>query len=154
MNQKTAAEVLDQMERFQENGRAPSSIWQNNYRLGTVETVVSDRGEAQISAMMEHDPGMSYEQASNMVDWEDLRQEAEQEISRFDALHNPDQNAGGDPSIISGIDSSSINRAIGSQWGRGRSDELFQKIKEATKGMTREEMEHTRLNIKLNYSEK
>jgi hypothetical protein len=60
--------------------------------------------------------------------------------------------AGGDPEEIHAVGSSGANRSIGSQWYHGRADDMYKEIKEAAKGMTREELENTRLNIKLKYT--
>ena len=148
----SVADALDQMEQYRHHGRSDSAEWQKNYRLGIVETLIDERGEAEISAILKKDPSLGYERAAGMVDWVRLRQEAEEELSHFDALHDPDQNAGGDPSNIHGIGSSSVNRSIGSQWGHGRAEELYERIKAVSNGMSRDEMERTRLNIRLNYS--
>ena len=152
LNQMSVADALDQMEQYRHHGRSDSAEWQKNYRPGIVETLIDERGEAEISAILKKDPSLGYERAAGMVDWVRLRQEAEEELSHFDALHDPDQNAGGDPSNIHGIGSSSVNRSIGSQWGHGRAEELYERIKAVSNGMSRDEMERTRLNIRLNYS--
>lgn len=154
LNQTTVADALDNMERYMDYGRADSSDIQSNYRYATIETIMDERGDEAISAMMQKDPNLTYEQASRQVNWGAIRQDAETELKGTDALHDPDQNAGGDPTNIHSIGSSSVNRSIGSQWGHGRVEELYEKIKEASAGMSRNEMENTRLNIRLDYSVK
>ena len=101
---------------------------------------------------MEKHPNLSYEQASKKVNVDKIRRETEEEFKKYDALHDPDQVAGGDPTEIHGVGSSGANRSIGGQWSHGRAAELREKIKEATKGMSKEELEKTRLNIKLKYT--
>ena len=153
-NQSGAAGVLDRMENYQMNGRTDTGDIQENYRLGIFESMVDEKTDEKIAAIMSKHPNMSYEDASKKVDVRRIRNEVSEELKNMDALHDPDQNAGGDPTNIHGIDSSGANRSIGSQWSKGRSEELYQKIKEAAKGMSREELENTRLNIRLKYTVK
>lgn len=83
--------------------------------------------------------GMSYSEA---------KQEAEEWIKGQAALHNPDQIAGGDPTKVSRMGDAKVNSSIGSQW-RTRVEQLADGVNEYAKGKTREELENTKMNVKL-----
>lgn len=138
LNQMTVAEYLDNYENYRENGRSPEGTqMQEQYRDGLVVSNAYD--------MMEADPSLSAEEAERL---------AAEELRGGAALHNPDQVAGGDPTEIHAYGSGRANSALGSMWGHGRADDMYQQIKEQTKGMTREEMENTHLNVHFNIHEK
>ena len=59
--------------------------------------------------------------------------------------------AGGNPENVNAMGSDRVNSSYGSQWKNGRSERLYNEVLKASKGMTREEMEHTRLNIRFKY---
>ena len=79
---------------------------------------------------------------------------AAEELRGGASLHNPDQVAGGDPTEIHAYGSGRANSALGSMWGHGRANDMHNQILEQTKGMTREEMENTHLNVHFNIHEK
>lgn len=83
--------------------------------------------------------GMSYSEA---------KKEAEEWIGTQAALHNPDQIAGGDPSKVSRMGDANVNSSIGSQW-RTRVDQLANAVDDYAKNKTRDELEHTKMNVKL-----
>ncbi len=78
----------------------------------------------------------------------DAKKEAAEWIKTQDALHNPDQIAGGDPLKVSRMGNASVNRSIGKQWGT-RVDQLSGAIEDYAKGKTREELENTKMNVRL-----
>ena len=83
--------------------------------------------------------GMSYSEA---------KAEAEEWIKTQAALHNPDQIAGGDPGKVSRMGDANVNSSIGSQW-RSRVEQLSQGVEDFAKNKTREELENTKMNVKL-----
>lgn len=83
--------------------------------------------------------GMSYSEA---------KAEAEKWIKTQSALHNPDQIAGGNPAKVSRMGDSNVNSSIGSQW-RTRVDQLAKGVEDYAKNKTREELENTKMNVKL-----
>lgn len=83
--------------------------------------------------------GMSYSEAKN---------EAREWIKTQAALHNPDQIAGGNPGKVSRMGDANINSSIGSQW-RTRVGKLSEGVADYAKGKTREELENTKMNVKL-----
>lgn len=143
---------VDRRDHFVEYGRTDTDKDQENYRLGAFETAVDEKIEEKINSIMKEKPYLSYEKASKKVNVDKIRRKTEKEFKKLDALHEPDQVAGGDPEEIHAVGSSGANRSIGSQWHHGRADDMYKEIKEAAKGMTREELENTRLNIKLKYT--
>lgn len=133
LNQMTVAEYLDNYENYQQNGRSSEgSEMQEQYREGLHASITYD--------LMEADPSLSLEDAQRLAD---------EELKGGAALHNPDQVAGGDPTGIYAYGSGKANSAMGSMWGHGRAEDMHNQILEQTKGMTREEMENTHLNIRL-----
>ena len=143
---------VDRRDHFVEYGRTDTDKDQENYRLGAFETAVDEKIEEKINSIMKEKPYLSYEKASKKVNVDKIRRKTEKEFKKLDALHEPDQVAGGDPEEIHAVGSSGANRSIGSQWYHGRADDMYKEIKEAAKGMTREELENTRLNIKPKYT--
>ena len=65
-----------------------------------------------------------------------------------DALHNPDQIAGGKPNDISGMGDKEVNRSIGGQW-KARVSQLEKGINDFAKGKSQSELANTKLNVKL-----
>lgn len=82
------------------------------------------------------------------MSYADAKAEAQSWLKTQAALHNPDQIAGGDPGKVSRMGDRSVNSSIGGQW-KNRVSELANGIDEYAKGKTREELEHTKLNVKL-----
>ncbi len=83
-------------------------------------------------------------------------QEAEIEAKKWlktqDALHNPDQIAGGYPDHIEGVGDQGVNRSIGSQWEKkGISKNMDNYIRDKARNMTPEERRSTKLDIELNH---
>ncbi len=76
--------------------------------------------------------------------------EAKKWLDAQDALHNPDQVAGGNPMNIGGVGDSKINSSIGVQW-KYRINTVDEYIKTIAATMTEAERESTYLNIKLRY---
>lgn len=83
--------------------------------------------------------GMSYSEAKG---------EAQEWIKTQAALHNPDQIAGGDPGKVSRMGDANVNSSIGALW-KTRVEKLDDAVKDFAKGKTREELENTRMNVKL-----
>ena len=149
----SVSEYLDNYERYQTEGRDLDDP-QKLYRLGIVEANAYEKGEHMIADLMQNNPGLSYEKASHMIDQSKLVAEAQEEVSSQAALHNPDQIAGGDPNNVYAMGSGKVNSSFGAQWRWERAEKVHEQVLEASKGMTREEMEHTRLNIRFNYESK
>lgn len=83
--------------------------------------------------------GMSYFEA---------KKEADTWIKTQNALHNPDQIAGGDPTKVSRMGDAGVNKSIGGQW-ETRVDQLKQAVDEYSKDKSPEELANTKLNVKL-----
>lgn len=75
---------------------------------------------------------------------------AEDWIKTQTALHDPDMIAGGYATKITGMGDSRINSSLGSQW-RSRISEMDQQIRKATEHLLKDDLDKTRLNIKLEY---
>lgn len=133
INSKTVAEFLDACEARRENGRSPESAEvQKEYREGLRETLVDD--------LMTRDPELTED---------DARIQAVEMMRGGAALHSPDQIAGGDPTDVYSFGPRSINSAMGALWGRDRADALYERVKELSRDMSREEMEQTYMNVHL-----
>ena len=83
--------------------------------------------------------GMSYSEA---------KAESEEWIKTKAALHNPDQIAGGDSTKVSRMGDANVNSSIGSQW-RTRVEQLSKDVEDYANYKTREELENTKMNVKL-----
>ncbi len=85
----------------------------------------------------------------------DSREVAEDKANKkwlqSDALHAPDQIAGGDPYNIKDWGDAGVNRSIGSQWGGGKAEQLDQYVSNRIKNenLTLEEQKTMKMNIKL-----
>ena len=75
---------------------------------------------------------------------------AEDWIKTQAALHDPDMIAGGYATKITGMGDTRINSSLGSQW-RSRISEMDQQIRKATEHLLKDDLDKTRLNIKLEY---
>ncbi|MBC1984131.1 hypothetical protein HCB37_04415 [Listeria booriae] len=85
--------------------------------------------------------GLSYREAE---------EKAAEWIKDKAALHDPDQVAGGNPTLINGVGDSRINSSLGSQW-RTRIGTIDEQIRELAKTMTEAERKSTQLNIILKH---
>ena len=75
---------------------------------------------------------------------------AEDWIKTQAALHAPDMIAGGYATKITGMGDTRINSSLGSQW-RPRISEMDQQMRKATEHLLKDDLDKTRLNIKLEY---
>ncbi len=75
--------------------------------------------------------------------------EAEKWLKTQNALHDPDQIAGGHPDKISGMGDAGVNKSLGGQWRNGRADALDEYVRKQAENMTPEERKTTKLNIDL-----
>ena len=83
---------------------------------------------------------------------QEAKAEADKWMAEQDALHNPDQIAGGNPDHIGGMGDRGVNRSIGSQWEKkGRAKSMDEYIREKARNMTPEERKTTKLDIELDH---
>jgi len=102
----------------------------------------------------------------NNVFGESAETQANEWLHTQDALHSPDQIAGGNPEHITGVGDKGVNRSLGGQWRHGRADELENHVNEQVtkqentfreQGFEGEELNHamqewqgnTNLNVEL-----
>ena len=134
LNQLSVSAFLDNYESRKENGRSPEGTqMQHQYKEGVRECLIYD--------LMEQDANLTQEEAELRV---------ANMLKGGAALHDPDQIAGGFSTEIHGYGSAGANSALGSLWGHDRAENLYEQIKEKSKGMSRDEMENAKLNIRLN----
>ena len=81
---------------------------------------------------------------------EEAELEVAEELSGMAALHNPDQIAGGHSTIISARGDSDVNSALGSLWGHGRAEALYNQVSWMAENMTQEQKDTTYLDVRLN----
>jgi len=153
LNDLSVAEYFDNHDRYQVEGREHNNA-QENYRLGIVEKIAFENGEQKIVDAIQRNPNQDYEEASSVLDRNKLITEAKNEVFGQAALHNPDQIAGGDSQNVYAMGSGKVNSSFGAQWKGSRAEKLYNEVVKASKGMTREEMVHTRLNVRFNYESK
>lgn len=132
MNELTVQEYLDNRTRYLAEGRA---IEGNAAQQAAREKVLSNKIEELFGQ------GMS---------WESAEKEATSWMDSQAALHNPDQIAGGNASIIGGMGDKGINSSLGAQW-KYRIDTVDEQIREMAKNMTPEQLKNTYLNVKLTH---
>ncbi|AXT60391.1 DUF4280 domain-containing protein [Aquimarina sp. AD10] len=78
----------------------------------------------------------------------EAKKSADKYMSDKDALHDPDQVAGGFGHNVTGMGHSGVNRSLGKQWST-RIDPIDKEIRKQAKNMTQAERESTYLNIVL-----
>ena len=148
LNDLTVQEYLANRESFKENGRSPAG----------------DKAQQDARAMAHA------EKTEELMDNGLSRDEAEAQSSEWTktqhALHSPDQIAGGNPEKITGVGDGGVNSSLGSQWGKGRADELEDQVNERVssqentfkeQGLEGDELNHamqdwkdnTNLNVEL-----
>ncbi|WP_255377407.1 polymorphic toxin type 15 domain-containing protein [Listeria sp. ILCC797] len=130
MNELTVQEYLDNRTHYIAEGRA---IEGNAAQQAAREKALSNKIEELFGQ------GMS---------WESAEKEATSWMDSQAALHNPDQIAGGNASIIGGMGDKGINSSLGAQW-KYRIDTVDEQIREMAKNMTPEQLKNTYLNVKL-----
>lgn len=137
LNSQTIAENMDNRAVFEQrkmktgNGRDTSE--------GKKAQDITREKETQSRIESNRKKGMSYS---------DAKAEAQEWIKTRAVLHNPDQIAGGDPGKVSGMGDAKVNSSIGSQW-RTRVGQLSKGVEDYAKDKTREELENTKMNVKL-----
>lgn len=79
---------------------------------------------------------------------DEVEKQANEWMKKQNALHSPDQIAGGNPNNITGMGDARINSSIGAQWKKKIKD-VDEHISNIAKTMTEEEKKNTYLNINL-----
>lgn len=133
MNKLSVAEYQRNRSAYGENGRNISAG--NDAQQEVREKARQDR------IAENQDCGMSYSEAVG---------EADKWLKTKDALHDPDQIAGGNPSNVTGLGDSNVNRSIGSQW-RGKIESVDNEIADAVAAneMTQNDCEKTKMNVTI-----
>ena len=82
----------------------------------------------------------------------DALREARASMSRQDALHGPDQNAGGNPEQFTGFGDRGVNRSIGRRW-RDMADVLGNDMADAldASGIPSELLGDVRMRVRLHF---
>lgn len=131
----TVAEYVDNIQAYKEHGRDKSAAQeQQDYRTGLKEGIIEDLREA-----------------GTDLSPEELEAAAKAEMAKGAALHGPDLRAGGAASGINGYGNAAANSSLGSQWAHGQADSLYDQVMAQIeeKGMTREEMESTYMDVHI-----
>ncbi len=133
LNNMTVDEYLQNSDRYKAKGRSGSKAQQADRKKA-----INEKAEELESQ------GLSYEDA--------IEEAADNWADTPNALHNPDQIAGGHPDKIEGMGDAGVNKSIGSQWEKqGRAKNMDDYIREQAKTMTPEERKPTKLNIELDH---
>ena len=132
LNDLTVSDFLENYENRLENGRSlEGTKAQARYNDGLKAALVDEKLQE----------GLSLEEAEL---------EVAEELSGMAALHNPDQIAGGHSTIISARGDSDVNSALGSLWGHGRAEALYNQVSWMAENMTQEQKDTTYLDVRLN----
>lgn len=134
LNNLTIGEFLRNRKRYEENKRDTKEAPGAQQRA---------REEARADKIAElRKGGMSREDAENAADkW----------LETQDALHDPDQVAGGNPNHVTGMGDKNVNRSIGGQW-----DTRAKQLKAAVEAyieenhIPEEEWDNIKMNVNLN----
>ena len=130
MNELTVDEFLKNRDRYLREGRSEEGKkMQKDVRNNELDNKIDEL----------QSKGMSYNQA---------RKQAKEWIKTKNALHNPDEVAGGNPVHVDSIGDAKVNQSIGGQW-KSRIGQIDKQIRKLEKNMTEEEKKTTYLNIKL-----
>ncbi|MEK4628233.1 polymorphic toxin type 15 domain-containing protein [Solibacillus sp. FSL R7-0682] len=130
MNKLTVDEYLKNRQKYIDEGRAVEG---NLAQQAAREQAYTDK------VIELREKGLSSEAAEK---------EASKWMDTQAALHNPDQIAGGNPSLIDGMGDRRVNSSLGAQW-KYRIDAVDEHIKKAAEGMSEAEKKSTYLNVKL-----
>lgn len=137
LNSQTVAENMDNQAAFEQRKQETGNGRDLNEGKKAQDIARQKATQSRIETNQKN--GMSYSEA---------KAEAEEWIKTQAALHNPDQIAGGDPGKVSRMGDANVNSSIGSQW-RTRVEQLSQGVEDYAKDKTREELENTKMNVKL-----
>lgn len=134
LNNLSVADFLRNYENRRKNGRSPEgSERQKEYAEGLREDIKFEAWQ--------RNKNLTPEQLESIADYR---------MSGGAALHDPDQVAGGSPDGIHSYGSGKVNSALGSLWGHGRADRLYQQVLQRCEGRTMEQLESIYLNVRLN----
>lgn len=137
LNSQTVAENMDNREKFEQRRRETGNG--RDISEGKKAQDITREKATQSRIESNQKKGMSYSEA---------KAEAQEWIKTQAALHNPDQIAGGEAGKVSRMGDANVNSSIGSQW-RTRVEQLADGVEDFAKDKTREELENTKMNVKL-----
>ena len=154
INKQSVAENMANRSKYQErkeetgSGRDPEgSKAQREFRNAEINKRTGDLAE-QYFHDENFEKGKSVEERKSAA-WAKAKEDAKNSLKGQDALHDPDQVAGGDPTKIKEFGDRSVNRSIGKQW-----DSNAPKLAEATdqyaKEHPQEDLSKVKMNVKLN----
>ncbi len=96
--------------------------------------------------------GLSKDQKADRSIMRPIEKKAEKEVDKYmkdkQALHDPDQGAGGDPDKITKLGNKYVNKSIGSQW-KTNVPILRTMVDEKVKKMSKEDKERSKMNVTL-----
>jgi hypothetical protein len=134
LNEMTVEEYLQNSDRYRQQGRAPEG---NQAQEAARRAAREDKVDELIRA------GRTPQQAET---------EADAWLRTQNALHNPDQIAGGHADQIGGMGDAGVNKSIGSQWEkRGIAQSMDEHIRREAARMTPAQRRTTRLNVELDH---
>jgi hypothetical protein len=140
LNKLTVEEYIANRDRYLREGRSKDADRaQAEYRERALEKKVNE--------LLEEDPDISLDDATT---------KAKKWLDTQAVLHDPDQVTGGNPTNIGGLGDKRVNSSIGSQWSKReagstltRAESIDKAVRDASRGMTPEEMSKTYLNISI-----
>ena len=136
LNQQSVAENKKNRDDYQQRKEESG----NERAKEAKEAQKKAREEARTQRIAENQAkGMSYAAA---------RAEADAWLESQNALHDPDQIAGGDPEKVSGMGDKKVNASIGGQW-KFHVAELEKAVDDFSKNYTQEELKQIKMNVKL-----
>ena len=119
-----------------------SEFMSSGRREGTAQEAYRDQQVQLYADGLVRDQGLTPEAA---------RVQAESDLAGQDALHGPDQSAGGNPLQFTGLGDRGVNRSLGSQWGGrgGNANLLRQSMRDALAALPPELWGDVRMNVRL-----
>lgn len=148
INKMTVAKWLENREKFKEHGRNKEGNIEQQ-RIRNLEKIKMDD-----NLLSNLENGKVVHEGQEIAE-EDIKKYVENYFKELNVLHNPDQIAGGEYNLITGMGNEIVNKSIGKMWGQkdsGRAQNIENEVNKWREGpppKTEEELENTLMNVDL-----
>lgn len=148
INNMTVAKWLANRQEFKDHGRSKDGNKEQQTKRAFEKVKMEDNLLSKI------EDGIVIHEGQKIAE-EEIENYVEKYFENLNALHSPDQIAGGESKLVTGMGNKTVNKSIGKMWGKkdsGRAQNIENEIEQWKAGpppKTQEELEQTYMNVDL-----
>lgn len=148
INNMTVAKWLANRQEFKDHGRSKDGNKEQQTKRAFEKVKMEDNLLSKI------EDGIVIHEGQEIAE-EEIENYVEKYFENLNALHSPDQIAGGESKLVTGMGNKTVNKSIGKMWGKkdsGRAQNIENEIEQWKAGpppKTQEELEQTYMNVDL-----